>query len=257
MHFDMSVGCFENRGGWRMANVFAGRSGILAAGGAIGLTAALLQFAGNPANMGICVACFLRDIAGSLGLHQAGVVQYLRPEIPAFVLGSFAAALLTGEFRARAGSAPATRFFLGMCAMAGAPGVPWLPLAGVLAPGGRRRQRAVRHRRAGRRRLCGHPVLQGRLLPRPRRRANGWSGGVMIALAAVALLAARFFLMPDPAAGTLGWLFASLKGPGAARAPLYISLGAGLLIGVLAQRSPLLHHGRPARTCSCSARCTC
>ena len=103
-----------------MANVFAGRSGIIAAGAIIGLAAALLQYAGNPANMGICVACFVRDIAGSVGLHRAGVVQYLRPEIPAFVLGSLAAALLTGEFRARAGSAPATRFFLGMSAMAGA-----------------------------------------------------------------------------------------------------------------------------------------
>jgi len=103
-----------------MRNVFAGRTGILVAGGIIGLTAALLQYAGNPANMGICVACFVRDIAGALGLHRAEAVQYLRPELPAFILGSLGAALATGEFRARAGSAPATRFFLGMCAMAGA-----------------------------------------------------------------------------------------------------------------------------------------
>jgi len=119
-----------------MRNIFAGKIGILVAGGLIGLAAAFLQYAGNPANMGICVACFLRDIAGSLGLHRAAPVEYMRPEIPAFVLGSLGAALFSGEFRARAGSAPATRFFLGMCAMAGALvflGCPWraiLRLAG-------------------------------------------------------------------------------------------------------------------------------
>jgi len=43
--------------------------------------AALLQKLGNPGNMGICVACFERDIAGAVGLHRAAVVQYMRPEI--------------------------------------------------------------------------------------------------------------------------------------------------------------------------------
>ena len=38
--------------------------------------------------MGICVACFERDIAGAIGLHRAAVVQYIRPEIIGFVLGS-------------------------------------------------------------------------------------------------------------------------------------------------------------------------
>ena len=51
---------------------------ILIAGGVIGLLAALLVKFGNPVNMGICVACFYRDIAGALGLHRAEVVQYIR-----------------------------------------------------------------------------------------------------------------------------------------------------------------------------------
>lgn len=219
-----------------MANVFAGRSGIIAAGAIIGLAAALLQYAGNPANMGICVACFVRDIAGSVGLHRAGVVQYLRPEIPAFVLGSLAAALLTGEFRARAGSAPATRFFLGMSAMAGALvflGCPWRALL-RLAGGDGNAILGIAGLAAG--------VFVGTRFFRAgftlsRAQAQPWSGGIAIAVAAAALLAARFFLMPDAEAGTLGWLWASVKGPGAARAPLYISLVGGLLIGVLAQRS--------------------
>ena len=53
--------------------------------------AVLLQWMGNPGNMGVCVACFNRDIAGGIGLHRAAVVQYLRPEIIGMVLGAFAA----------------------------------------------------------------------------------------------------------------------------------------------------------------------
>jgi len=219
-----------------MRNLFSARSGILAAGGIIGLVAALLQYAGNPANMGICVACFVRDIAGALGLHQAGVVQYLRPEIPGFVLGSLVAALATGEFRARAGSAPATRFFLGMCAMAGALvflGCPWRALL-RLAGGDGNALFGIAGLIVG--------VFVGTRFFKAgyslgRSQTQTWSAGVMVALAALALLGARVLLSPDPAVPTLGWLFASLKGPGAARAPLMISLGAGLLIGVLAQRS--------------------
>ena len=219
-----------------MANVFAGRSGILATGGIIGLSAALLQFAGNPANMGICVACFLRDIAGSLGLHQAAVVQYLRPEIPGFILGSFVAALMTGEFRARAGSAPATRFFLGMCAMAGALvflGCPWRAFL-RLAGGDGNALFGIAGLAVGV--FIGTRFFKGGF-SLGRAQGQSWSAGVMIALAALVLLAARFFLSPDPVAGTLGWLMASVKGPGAAHAPLFISLAGGLLIGVLAQRS--------------------
>ena len=79
-------------------NVFAGRWGIIGVGIFIGIAATLLQKWGNPGNMGVCVACFERDIAGALGLHRASVVQYLRPEIMGFVLGSTIAALLFREF---------------------------------------------------------------------------------------------------------------------------------------------------------------
>lgn len=44
-------------------------------GGVIGLIGSLLVKFGNPGNMGLCVACFWRDIAGALGLHRAAVVQ--------------------------------------------------------------------------------------------------------------------------------------------------------------------------------------
>jgi hypothetical protein len=73
-------------------NFFATRWGIIGVGGLIGVFAALLQKLGNPGNMGICVACFERDIAGTIGIHRAAVVQYMRPEIIGFVLGSLVAA---------------------------------------------------------------------------------------------------------------------------------------------------------------------
>jgi len=87
------------------------------------LTAAVsitLVFCGNPANMGFCVACFLRDIAGAVGLHRAASVQYMRPEILGIVLGAFVTAVLRKEFSPKGGSAPATRFVLGFFMMTGA-----------------------------------------------------------------------------------------------------------------------------------------
>ena len=117
-------------------NPFAGTAGIIFVGAFIGVAAILLQKFGNPANMGICVACFERDIAGGLGLHRAAIVQYIRPEIIGFVLGSMGMSLMVGEFRPRGGSAPIVRFILGMVAAVGALvflGCPWrtiLRLAG-------------------------------------------------------------------------------------------------------------------------------
>ncbi len=77
-------------------NIFAGPWGIVGVGIFIGILAPLLQKWGNPGNMGICVACFERDIAGAMGLHRADVVRYVRPEIIGFVLGSLGAAYLLG-----------------------------------------------------------------------------------------------------------------------------------------------------------------
>ena len=62
-----------------MKNIFSSRTGIIVVGALIGIGAAVLQFLGNPPNMGICVACFERDMAGALGLHRADIVQYLPP----------------------------------------------------------------------------------------------------------------------------------------------------------------------------------
>jgi len=89
-------------------------------GAAFGVLAVILALSGNPGNMAICVACFIRDIAGAMKLHTAAPVQYFRPEIVGFVLGSFLISVATKEFRPTGGSAPMIRFILGFSMMIGA-----------------------------------------------------------------------------------------------------------------------------------------
>ena len=47
------------------------RTIIITTGIIVGVIASMLVYFGNPANMGYCIACFLRDTAGGLGLHSA------------------------------------------------------------------------------------------------------------------------------------------------------------------------------------------
>ena len=93
---------------------------VILAGLVVGAASVVLVALGNPVNMGFCIACFLRDIAGGLGLHRAASVQYLRPEIMGLVLGAFLMALAGKEFKVRGGSSPMTRFVLGFCVMVSA-----------------------------------------------------------------------------------------------------------------------------------------
>ena len=109
---------------------------VVIAGAVVGLAAVVLTHLGNPANMGFCIACFLRDITGAVGMHSAAKVQYVRPEIIGLVLGAFIMSVATKEFRAKAGSSPATRFVLGAFVMIGALAFLGCPLRMVLRMGG-------------------------------------------------------------------------------------------------------------------------
>ena len=109
---------------------------VIIAGVLVGVAALVLTKLGNPANMGFCIACFERDIAGAVGLHSAAKVQYVRPEIIGLVLGAFIMALAGKEFRPQAGSSPATRFVLGAFVMIGALVFLGCPLRMVLRMGG-------------------------------------------------------------------------------------------------------------------------
>jgi hypothetical protein len=88
----------------------------------IGAVAAWLVSQGNPGNMGLCIACFLRDITGFFtgAFTNQGAVAYIRPEIIGIILGAMGAAVVTREFRPRGGSAPALRFVLGFIFMVSA-----------------------------------------------------------------------------------------------------------------------------------------
>lgn len=73
---------------------------VAVAGFVIGAVAAWLVSQGNPGNMGLCIACFTRDIAGSFGgaAFKMEGVAYIRPEILGLVFGALASALTSREF---------------------------------------------------------------------------------------------------------------------------------------------------------------
>jgi YedE family putative selenium metabolism protein len=217
-------------------NFFASRWGIIGVGICIGILAPLLQKWGNPGNMGICVACFDRDIAGALGLHRAAVVQYMRPEIIGFVLGSLIAAYLFKEFRPRVGSAPIVRFVLGIFAMIGALvflGCPWRALL-RLAGGDWNAILGLLGLVTGI--WIGTRFLKaGYNLGRTQQTHTsvGW-------IFPLAILGFLIMMLIDPqihGQARSNILFYSVKGPGSMHAPLIISLGVGLGVGFLAQRS--------------------
>lgn len=204
--------------------------GIIATGGIIGAVAVLLVVLGNPGNMGFCIACFLRDIAGATKLHSAEIVQYLRPEIIGLILGAFVAALVTKEFKPRGGSAPATRFALGFMVMVGALMFLGCPLRMVLRIAGGDLNAIVALIGFACGILVGIKALEhGFSLKRayPLGQTEGFVLPVMAMILFILWLA-----VPN--------LFAfSASGPGSMAAPIAVALVAGLLVGTLAQRSRL------------------
>lgn len=198
------------------------------AGAVIGGFAVLLVAMGNPANMGFCIACFIRDIVGALGLHRAAPVQFLRPEIMGLILGAFIVACLFREFKSAGGSSTLLRFILGALMMIGALVFLGCPLRMLLRLAGGDLNALIA--------LPGYilGIWAGTLFLKRgyslgqaamQTQANGFIG----ALLAVGLLA---LLFSAPA-----FIFFSAEGPGSMKAPLAMALGAGLLVGVLAQRT--------------------
>lgn len=245
-------------------------SKLLLAGLAIGAIAAGLVAAGNPGNMGLCVACFLRDIAGAFGGTRLGMagVAYLRPELLGLVLGALGAAALSGQFRPRGGVAFVPRFVLGFVFMVaaliflGCTVRVWLRVGGgdlnaVVGLAG-----LVAGIAAGSAFLkSGYSLPKTRDLSRP---AGLVVAGIATVLLIVALVTggAPGFLTttpapaPAPAVTTAavaatpatppahGALVAPKPTPpGGRRAPLLLSLLAGLLVGAIAQRSRLCTTG--------------
>lgn len=203
---------------------------IVAAGAVTGLMAILLVRYGNPANMGFCIACFLRDISGGLGLQKTPTVQYIRPEIIGLALGAFGAALATREFKSLGGSSTLTRFVLGFVAMIGMLVFLGCPLRAILrlAGGDLNALVGIVGLIAGV--GLGIPFLRkgfslGRAVPQ-----NKSNGYVFIGI----VIAVFILLLAKPA-----FIAFSTEGPASMRAPLALALIAGIIVGVLAQRSRL------------------
>ena len=204
------------------------KTGIVLAGIAIGVIASLLVLFGNPVNMGFCIACFLRDISGALGLHTAGAVQYIRPEILGLVLGSFLMSLLRKEFSPRGGSSPLTRFVLGFFVMIGCLMFLGCPFRMILRLAGGDLNALFGllgfvcgilvgvfflNRGYSLKRTYKLPVLEGAAF------------SIIQVVLLVLLVAAPAFIYFSEAGA----------GPGALHAPILISLAAGLIVGALAQ----------------------
>ncbi len=201
---------------------------VIFTGVLIGLASLLLTKLGNPANMGFCIACFLRDIAGALKLHSTETVQYIRPEILGIVLGSTLISFIKKEFRPHSGSSPALRFILGMFVMIGALAFLGCPLRMVIRMGGGDVNAFVG--------LIGFTlgILIGifflkRSFSLKRNYEALRSEASVFPVVCIALF---IIVMTVPTI-----LAFSLKGPGSKHAPFIIAFMISLLVGVFAQRS--------------------
>ena len=207
---------------------------VVATGGLVGLAAVVLTLLGNPANMGFCIACFLRDIAGATGMHGAAVVQYFRPEIVGLVLGAFIMAVATKEFRAKAGSAPAVRFVMGAFVMIGALAFLGCPLRMVLRmAGGDLNAWVALLGFAGGIAIGVVCLNKGFSLKRAYDAAPAEGAVLPVVLTGLFLL---FLIVP-------GIFKFSEKGPGSMHAPVLAALLIAIVVGALAQKARLCMAG--------------
>lgn len=214
-------------------NLSDSKKKLALAGVICGVVAACLTWFGNPANMAFCIACFIRDTAGALGLHSAETVQYARPEIIGLVLGAFIISVATKEYRSTAGSSPMVRFVLGMILAIGSLvflGCPlrmiirmsagdlnaWVALIGFILGVGTGVFALKKGFSLGRAHLT-----------------NRVSGGILPALMlGVLILALGSSLLKS-----------STSGPGSMHAPILLSLAGGLIFGAVAQKSRMCFAG--------------
>ncbi|MEG0898920.1 MAG: YedE family putative selenium transporter [Oscillospiraceae bacterium] len=203
---------------------------IVFTGLVVGVISVVLVMLGNPKNMGFCIACFIRDIAGACGLHSAGVVQYVRPEIIGLVVGAFAMSLFSKEFQAKGGSSPFTRFILGFFVMVGALMFLGCPLRMVLRIAGGDLNAVVG--------LVGFIIGIGigifflnKGFSLKRTYTQSKTEGMAFTFMNIALFV---LLVAVPTV----FIF-SEKGPGSMRAPIIVALIAGLVVGALAQKTRL------------------
>lgn len=214
-------------------NLSDSKKKLALAGVVCGIVAACLAYFGNPANMAFCIACFVRDTAGALGMHPAEVVQYARPEIIGLVIGAFIISVATKEYRSTAGSSPMIRFILGIVIMIGSLVFLGCPLRMIIRMSAGDMNAWVA--------LIGFilgvstgafALKKGFSLGRAHETQKA-SGAVMPAIMAGILILALCTSL----------LKASVAGPGSMHAPIMISLIGGLIFGAFAQKSRMCFAG--------------
>ncbi len=216
-------------------NLSDSKKKLALAGVVCGIVAAVLAATGNPANMAICIACFVRDTAGALKFHSAAAVQYARPEIVGIVLGAFAISLATKEYRSTGGSSPMIRFVLGMIIMIGSLAFLGCPLRMVLrmSAGDLNAWVALIGFAAGV--ATGAFFLKKGFSLGRAHETNAASGTVLpILMVGILILSVCTTLLAASEPGA---------GPGALHAPILISLIGGLIFGAFAQKSRMCFAG--------------
>ena len=207
-------------------------------GAVIGVGAMSLSYYGNPANTGLCISCFMENIAGAMGLHDNVRMQYMRPEVLGIVLGAFAWSLYRRDFMSTGGSSPLLRFVVGILLIIGCSVFIGCPVKMVLrlASGDVGALAGAAGLVAGI--YIGLEFIEnGFQLGKPRA-ATRASGYVMpfffLLLSLLALFKAPF-------------IGERVKGSGALHAPFLLSLGIGLLVGGWAQHTQFCITGGIAR----------
>lgn len=203
---------------------------IIIAGAIIGFLSALLVKMGNPGNMGLCIACFLRDIAGAVGLQTAPVVQYIRPEVIGIVLGAFCMSLIGKEFKSKGGSSPFTRFILGFIVMIGALMFLGCPMRMMLRIAGGDMNAVV-----GLVGFIAGIVVGIVCLKKGFTLRRAYKQGIFEGSAISAVNIALFILLLTAPS----FIYFSKVAPGSLQAPIYLALGVGLVAGIIGQRTRL------------------
>ena len=217
-----------------MDSIMKDRIVLIACGVIAAAVAICLAAFGNPGNMAICIACFIRDSAGAMKLQTTETVQYLRPEIIGIVLGAMAMSLIGKEFKASSGSSPFTRFVLGFVVMIGCLVFLGCPLRMVLrmAGGDLNAWVALIGFAAGI--AVGVAFLKkGFSLGRAEKSHTPVEG---FALPVIMLV---LFILSI----TTSLFAASQKGPGSLHAPVVLSIIGGLAFGAIAQKSRMCFAG--------------
>lgn len=200
-------------------------TGAILGGGGV-----LLSYYGNPINSGICMSCFLENLAGSLQFHDEVRMSYIRPELIGFVLGAFLLAFKTGQFNVTGGSSPIIRFFLGFFQIVGCAVFIGCPIKMILrfCAGDLTAIAAILGMIFGIW-VGARYIKSGVFLDRPKRlpKINGY---IFPMIAMILLLFT--FMKPS-------FIIEGQSGPASLRAPYLLALAIGLILGGFAQRSGL------------------